>query len=120
MSRLAPLFLGEKKEKDTKGSPDRVESGKTTYKILFVDDEENVLKAMCRIFRQENYTMMTASSGAEALEVLQKEAVHVVISDHRMPGMTGAELLRKIKTLYPQTIRIMLTGHADVNAINKP
>ena len=117
MSRLAPLFIGEKKGKDTQDSPDWVESGKTTYKILFVDDEENVLKAMRRIFRQENYTMMTASSGAEALEVLQKEAVHVVISDHRMPGMTGAELLRKIKTLYPQTIRIMLTGHADVNAI---
>ncbi|MCK4728126.1 MAG: Flp pilus assembly complex ATPase component TadA, partial [Desulfobacterales bacterium] len=88
-----------------------------TYKILFVDDEENVLKAMCRIFRRENYTLLTANSGAEALELLQKEPVHVVISDHQMPGMTGADLLRKIKELYPQTIRIMLTGHADVNAI---
>ncbi len=117
MPRLASLFLGQKEEKDIRDSPDRVESGKTTYKVLFVDDEEGVLKAMRRIFRQENYTMMTASSGAEALELLQKEAVHVVISDHRMPGMTGAELLRKIKTLYPQTIRIMLTGYADVNAV---
>ena len=117
MPRLASLFLGGKKEKDTKDSPNRVESGKTSYKILFVDDEEGVLNAMRRIFRQENYTMLTASTGAEALELLQKEAAHVVISDHRMPGMTGADLLRKIKALYPQTIRIMLTGHADVNAI---
>jgi type II secretory ATPase GspE/PulE/Tfp pilus assembly ATPase PilB-like protein/FixJ family two-component response regulator/predicted RNA-binding Zn-ribbon protein involved in translation (DUF1610 family) len=117
MPRLASLFIGGKKEKDTRDSPDRVESGKTTYKVLFVDDEEGVLNAMRRIFKQENYTMLTASSGAEALELLQKEAVHVVISDHRMPGMTGADLLRKIKALYPQTIRIMLTGHADVNAI---
>ena len=56
---------------------------------------------MRRIFRKENYTILTGSSGAEALDLLQKEAVHVVISDHRMPAMNGAEVLRKIKTLYP-------------------
>ena len=72
---------------------------------------------MLRIFRRENYTLLTAFSGPEALKLLQKEPVHVVISDHRMPVMTGADLLRKVKALYPQTIRIMLTGYADVNAI---
>ena len=117
MSRLASLFIGKEKEAEQANAQEVVEPRKTTYRILFVDDEENVLKAMQRIFRRENYTMLTASSGAEALDILQKELVHVVISDHRMPGMTGADLLRKIKELYPQTIRIMLTGHADVNAI---
>lgn len=117
MARLASLFIGKEKESEQTSAHEVVEPCKTTYRILFVDDEENVLKAMHRIFRRENYTMLTAGSGAEALELLQKEPVHVVISDYRMPGMTGADLLRKIKTLYPQTIRIMLTGYADVNAI---
>ena len=117
MSRLASLFIGKERESEQRNAQDMVEQRKTTYKILFVDDEENVLKAMLRIFRQENYSLFTAHSGAEALELLKKEPVHVVISDHRMPGITGADLLRKIKALYPETIRIMLTGHADVNAI---
>lgn len=117
MSRLASLFIGKDKDSEEPIPQDSVEPGKTNYRILFVDDEENVLKALQRIFRRENYTLLTASSGGEALDLLQNEPVQVVISDHRMPGMTGADLLRKIKELYPQTIRIMLTGHADVNAI---
>ncbi|RLB82310.1 MAG: secretion system protein E [Deltaproteobacteria bacterium] len=117
MSRLASLFIGKEKDSEQPNGHKAAEQGKTTYKVLFVDDEENVLKAMRRIFRQENYTILTASSGVEALKLLEKEPVHVVISDHRMPGMTGADLLRKVKELYPQTIRIMLTGHADVDAI---
>ena len=117
MTGLASLFIANEKKS---GKPDLQEvekPRKAAYKILFVDDEENVLKTMRRIFRQENYTILTAPSGPEALDLLQKEPVHVVVSDHRMPEMTGADLLRKIKDLYPQTIRIMLTGYADVNAI---
>jgi type II secretory ATPase GspE/PulE/Tfp pilus assembly ATPase PilB-like protein/FixJ family two-component response regulator len=117
MSRLASLFIGEEKKQKQGIELDVVKSGKTSYKILFVDDEEKVLKAMRRIFRQENYTLFMAQSAQEALKLLKDESVHVIISDHRMPGMTGAELLREIKALYPQTIRIMLTGYADVNAV---
>ena len=117
MSRLASLFIGKERESEKSNAQDYTGPYKGTYKILFVDDEVHVLKAMLRIFRRENYTLLTACSGPEALELLQKEPVHVVISDHRMPTMTGADLLRKIKALYPQIIRIMLTGHADVNAI---
>lgn len=119
MARLASLFINKEKEKESRESETKefVKPRKTVYKILFVDDEENVLKAMCRIFKRERYTILTASSGPEALEILKKKPVHVVISDYRMQGMTGAELLRRIKALYPQIIRIMLTGHADVNAI---
>jgi type II secretory ATPase GspE/PulE/Tfp pilus assembly ATPase PilB-like protein/FixJ family two-component response regulator len=117
MSKLAPLFIEKENRSELLLSHQDEEPLKTTYRILFVDDEQNVLNAMRRIFRQENYTILTALSGSEALQLLQKEPVHILISDHRMPEMTGAELLRKIKELYPQTIRIMLTGHADVNAV---
>jgi len=117
MARLASLFLAKEKESGQLDIQKVEKPRKAAYKILFVDDEENVLKAMRRIFRQENYTLLTASSGPEALKLLQKEPVHVVISDYRMPEMTGAQLLLKIKELYPQTIRIMLTGYADVNAV---
>jgi type II secretory ATPase GspE/PulE/Tfp pilus assembly ATPase PilB-like protein/FixJ family two-component response regulator len=87
------------------------------FTLLFVDDEEGVLNAMRRIFMDENYHIFTASCADKALEVMATEHVHLVVSDHRMPGMTGAELLRDIKVKWPDTIRIMLTGHTDVNSI---
>lgn len=87
------------------------------YTLLFVDDEDNVLHALRRIFLDENYEILTASSGSEALSLLEHSPVHLVISDHRMPGMSGADLLREIKNRWPEIIRIMLTGHADVQAV---
>ncbi len=120
MAGLASLFIGKpekSKESNHHGTQDAPKTYKKNYKILFVDDEENVLKAMLRIFRRENYTLLTAASGSDALKIIEDEPVHVVISDYQMPGMSGADLLRKIKAMHPQTIRIMLTGHADVNAI---
>ena len=112
MSRLASLFLGKEAPK-----PDEPPEEVRPYAILFVDDEAGVLSAMQRIFRKENYRLLTATSGEEALACLAAEVIHVIITDHRMPGITGADLLRQIKAAYPQTIRIMLTGHADVGAI---
>lgn len=97
---------------DTVAPP--VEQG---FTLLFVDDEENVLSALRRIFLEENYTILTAISGQKALEILAQQPVHLIISDHRMPGMTGAELLKTVRDKYHDTIRIMLTGHADVNSI---
>jgi response regulator RpfG family c-di-GMP phosphodiesterase len=119
MSRLAALFLKEENRPAAPESPAAEEQRKPEkYKILFVDDEIHVLKAMKRIFRQENYELLTAESGQSALTVLEKQQpVHAIISDHRMPGMTGAELLKQIKAKYPGTIRIMLTGYADVDAV---
>ncbi|MBI3479648.1 MAG: Flp pilus assembly complex ATPase component TadA [Nitrosomonadales bacterium] len=87
------------------------------YRILLVDDEPNVLKSLQRVFRQENYTVVTASNGQEALELLRKEPFHLMISDYMMPGMTGAELLKQAKAIKPEIIRIMLTGHADTGAV---
>jgi len=121
MPRLASLFLNQNPNDAPRGagpSPAEQPAGKDAYTILFVDDEINVLKAMQRIFRQENYQLIMAGSGKEALDMLKaRQPVHVVISDHRMPGMSGAELLKMVKEKYPNTIRIMLTGFADVDAV---
>lgn len=87
------------------------------FTILFVDDEENVLNALRRVFLDENYRILTAPTADAALAMLEREQVHVVVSDHRMPGMTGAELLKQVKARWPETIRIMLTGYADVQSI---
>ena len=87
------------------------------FTLLFVDDEIGVLNALRRIFLDENYTVFTATSADEALEVMNREKVNLVVSDHRMPGMTGAQLLKEIKEKWPDTIRIMLTGYADVQSI---
>lgn len=84
-----------------------------TDKILFVDDEENVLQSMKRQLRKR-FPLQTALSGDEALKVLkEKGPFAVIVSDMRMPGMNGVELLSRVKDLYPDTVRIMLTGNAD-------
>jgi len=92
-------------------------SAEQGFTLLFVDDEENVLHSLRRIFLEENYTILTASSGQKALEILAQQPVQLIISDHRMPGMSGAELLKTVREKYHDTIRIMLTGYADVNSI---
>jgi DNA-binding NtrC family response regulator len=117
MSKFASLFL----DKDETGQQDSpavsTPASATEYKLLFVDDETGVLKAMQRIFHLENYKIFTAPSGQQALSVLESENIQVVVSDHRMPGMTGTELLQEVKKRWPKTIRIMLTGYADVEAV---
>jgi type II secretory ATPase GspE/PulE/Tfp pilus assembly ATPase PilB-like protein/FixJ family two-component response regulator len=116
MSRFANLFLN--KETGVDSEFHIVEASPSAkYQILFVDDEHNVLKSMRRIFRQENYTIHTADTGEQALSIMDQETIQVVITDHRMPGMNGTDLLREIKKRWPMTIRIMLTGYADVDAV---
>ena len=87
------------------------------YRILLVDDEPNVLSALRRVFRQENYDIITCDDPNVALERLKRETFQVIISDYMMPGMNGGELLKQARAVQPGTIRIMLTGHADVNAV---
>ncbi len=87
------------------------------FTLLFVDDEENVLRSLRRLFLEENYQILAASSGREAMQVMQNHDVHLVMTDHKMPGMLGTELLKEIKNRWPETIRIMLTGYADVESI---
>jgi DNA-binding NtrC family response regulator len=86
------------------------------YRILFVDDEPRVTSALKAIFRRE-YDVFVANSGAEALATLADEHVDVLVSDQRMPHMLGNELLAQVSKLYPQTMRILLTGFMDKKAI---
>jgi response regulator RpfG family c-di-GMP phosphodiesterase len=85
------------------------------YAVLFVDDDARILSAIERNLKKA-YRLGTAGSGDEALKAIATDAYAVVVSDLSMPGMNGIELLKKVKQLRPDTIRILLTGHADVDA----
>jgi DNA-binding NtrC family response regulator len=87
-----------------------------SYKILIVDDEPANLRTLARLFR-EDYEVLTAASGDEALALLARHDVAVLITDQRMPGMTGIELLKKTVPLRPRMVRIILTGYTDVDAL---
>ncbi|MCX8086218.1 MAG: EAL domain-containing protein [Rhodocyclaceae bacterium] len=85
--------------------------------LLIVDDEPSILSALRRLLRREGYHILTATSGAEGLELLAAHEVGVVISDARMPGMSGAEFLGRVRDMYPDTLRIMLSGYTDLEAV---
>lgn len=91
--------------------------------LLFVDDERNILSSLKRLFRPLGYRIFLANGGAEGLEILRQEQVDLVISDMRMPEMDGAEFLEKVAAQWPDTVRLLLTGYADISstiaAINK-
>ena len=85
--------------------------------LLLVDDEENILSAQRRLFRRDGYKILTASGGQEALELLAQNEVDVIVSDQRMPNMTGVEFLRRVKTIHPNTVRIVLSGYTELQSI---
>ncbi|PHV35260.1 response regulator [Janthinobacterium sp. BJB312] len=85
--------------------------------LLLVDDEPNILASLKRLLRRDGYHILTANGGQEGLDVLASHAVDVIVSDQRMPGMLGADFLRKAKLLRPQTIRIMLSGYTELQAV---
>jgi len=86
------------------------------HRLLFVDDEEMILEALKRLFFDDDYEIYTASSGKEALELVKKVPVDLIISDQRMSEMTGVEFLTASRDIIPDTIRIILTAYADMNA----
>ncbi|HTG01765.1 MAG TPA: HD domain-containing phosphohydrolase [Nitrospirota bacterium] len=86
-------------------------------RVLFVDDEENILKAVTRLFLDEPVEVLTAASGEEGLGILKQDrGISVIVSDQRMPAMSGAEFLEKSRDIVPNAVRIVLTGYADVKA----
>lgn len=92
--------------------------------LLFVDDEPNILSALKRLFRPLGYQVFTAESGDAGLEILKGGTpIDLVVSDMRMPGMGGAEFLEQVRRQWPDVVRILLTGYADmestVAAINR-
>jgi len=97
--------------------------GAAEVRILVVDDETHVLSALRRLLRHQPYRLLTATEGAKALEIIRREPVELVMCDHRMPGMTGIELMQRVKLIRPEAVRIIFTGYLDmgaaVDAINK-
>ncbi|MFZ1686274.1 MAG: response regulator, partial [Flavobacteriales bacterium] len=91
-------------------------AGAERITVLYVDDEPGNLSGFKSNFRRE-FNVLIANSGTEALELLAKHDVHVVISDQRMPGMEGADLLAIVKDRHPQAVRMLMTAYADVQAV---
>jgi len=93
------------------------------HKILVVDDEPHITEALKRMLHREPYEVLSANYANEALQILAREPIAVVISDEKMPGMQGTEFLAMVFRHFPETIRIMLTGHANlevaIRAINE-
>jgi len=84
--------------------------------VLFMDDEENILKSLTRLFMLEPYGIVTTSEAEVALQAIEQRQIKVVVSDYRMPNTNGVEFLQKVKEKYPDRVRILFTGYADVEA----
>ena len=87
--------------------------------VLFVDDDEIILRSIKRGFLDEPYNQLFAKSGNEALEILQKEEAHVIVTDMRMPGMDGIELLKIVREMYPHIVGIVLSGYTEMATLQK-
>ncbi len=85
--------------------------------LLLVDDEPNILQSLKRLLRRGGYRILTAESGQEGLELLENNTVQVIISDARMPGMSGIEFLDKSRERWPDCIRIMLSGYTELESV---
>jgi diguanylate cyclase (GGDEF)-like protein len=90
---------------------------KATRTLLLVDDEQNIISALRRLLRGSGFQILTANSGQAGLDILAQHQVDVIVSDQRMPGMTGVEFLRIAKDLYPETIRIVLSGYTELHSV---
>ena len=88
----------------------------TKHPILLVDDEEEILFSLRGLLRQE-FELHTAQSGAEALDIMRRNVIHVLMTDQRMPQMTGVELLEQSRSICPEAVRIVFTGYADIKAV---
>lgn len=85
--------------------------------LLLVDDEENITSALVRLLRRDGYNILRANSGEAGLALLAENEVGVIISDQRMPEMSGVEFLSKVRDLYPNTVRIVLSGYTELNSV---
>ncbi len=101
----------------TQDHPTAPVAAATLPTVLCVDDEPNILSALKRLFRGKGWQTLTADSAQAGLALLQTQSVDLVISDMRMPEMDGAQFLAEVRTRWPATLRLLLTGYADINAI---
>jgi diguanylate cyclase (GGDEF)-like protein/PAS domain S-box-containing protein len=104
--------------RENRSQPDQPEAAEDNVQtLLIIDDDVNVLAALHRLFRRDNYRVLTAESPAEGFELLALYRVQVILCDQRMPAMSGTEFLSKVKEMYPDTIRIILSGYTGVEAV---
>lgn len=96
---------------------DAVTVNEVSPTVLLLDDEDNILKALARVLRRDRYKVLMATRAQDAFELLAKHEVQVVISDQRMPEISGTEFLQKVKDMYPSTIRIVLSGYTDLRSV---
>ena len=87
--------------------------------LLLLDDEENVLRSLVRLFRRDGYQILTANSVREAFDLLASNTAQVILSDQRMADMSGTEFLTRVRDLYPDTIRMVLSGYTDLATITE-
>lgn len=97
--------------------PEAFAATRSERTLLLLDDEDNVLRSLVRLFRRDGYRLLTASSVREAFDLLASNAVQVIVSDQRMPDMDGTEFLGRVRNLYPDTIRMVLSGYTDLATI---
>ncbi len=87
--------------------------------LLLLDDETNILRALTRVLRRDGYRILSTTSVREAFELLAENDVQVIISDQRMPEMSGTEFLSEVKAIYPDTVRIVLSGYTDLKSVTE-
>jgi diguanylate cyclase (GGDEF)-like protein/PAS domain S-box-containing protein len=109
---LAKLVLENRAQPQRPTTDDR-----NVQTLLVVDDDLNILASLHRLFRRDNYRVLTAASPAEAFELLALYRVQVVLCDQRMPSMNGTEFLGRVKEMYPDTMRIILSGYTGVEDV---
>jgi DNA-binding NtrC family response regulator len=85
--------------------------------ILVVDDEESVRRALHQVLHREGYTVLVAEDGEKALDLLEKQKVHVLVSDQNMPGLSGIDLLKLVGVRHPRVVRIMITADLDPETV---
>jgi DNA-binding NtrC family response regulator len=86
------------------------------YCLLIIDDEVEITKSLVRQFRKK-YNVFTTTNAEDGFKILEKENIQVILSDERMPGMTGVEFFTKIKDKYPDVLKLILTGYSDIEAV---
>ena len=90
---------------------------KPSRQLLLVDDEESILQSLRRMLRRDGYVIHLATSGEAGLAVLEEHAIGVIVTDQRMPGMSGSDFLSIVKERQPDTVRIVLSGYTELNSI---
>ncbi|TFW20729.1 EAL domain-containing protein [Duganella callida] len=114
---LPPRELGELVKSGRCLPPPPGDARQPAQTLLIVDDDVNVLASLHRLFRRDGYQILTAATPAEAFELLALHSVQVIVCDQRMPQMSGTEFLSKVKEIYPDTIRIILSGYTGLEAV---